>query len=57
MRKNIYYFTLEDMEGHIHLGANTRRLAKKMMELAGNEGICYKRRVGDARFKKFCFMW
>jgi hypothetical protein len=55
--KKTFYYTLEDMEGHISLGANTKRLAKKMMGLAGNEGIRYKRKVGDAGYKKFAFMW
>ena len=62
MKKNIYYYTLEDMEGHIKIATATRRLAVALVtkdrdNLVGNEGICYKRRVGDAKYKKFAFIW
>lgn len=62
MKKNIYYYTLEDMEGHIKIATATRRLAvalvtKDIYNLVGNEGICYKRKVGDAKYKKFAFIW
>lgn len=60
MKKAVYYYTLEDMQGNVHMGATTKRLAKKLLaggELTLNEGICYKRKVGDAGYKKFAFMW
>ena len=63
MKKNIYYFTLEDMEGHIKLNVATNKLAKDLLKadkhscMLGNEGICYKRKVGDNGYKKFMFMW
>lgn len=57
MKKNIYYFTLEGLDGKIKLTTATKALAKKFFSQCGNEGICYKRKVGDAKFKKFEFMW
>ena len=57
MKKNIYYFTLEGLDGKIKLTTATRKLAKKFSPQCGNEGICYKRKVGDAGYKKFAFMW
>ena len=51
------YYTLEDNLGHIRMACNSRRIARKMVEECGSEGICYKRKVGDARYKKFAFMW
>ena len=60
--KRIYYYTLEDMEGHIKIAAANRGLAVALLKaddgsLLGNEGICYKRKVGDAKYKKFAFIW
>lgn len=56
-RKQTEYFTLENMDGHIYCGANTEKIAKKICFEMSNEGICYKRRVGDRNYKKFAFMW
>lgn len=55
--KNIYYYTLENNDGHIYMGTNTKRLAKKMIKECSNEGICYKRKVGDKKYCKFMFIW
>ena len=55
--KKIFYYTLEDIDGNIKLTTATRKLAKKFSSQCGNEGICYKRKVGDAGYKKFAFMW
>lgn len=57
MKKNIYYFTLESMEGRIKLSTATKALAKQFYSQCGNEGICYKRKVGDPKYKKLMFMW
>lgn len=57
VRKQTEYFTLENMDGHIYCGANTLKIAKKICLEMSNEGICYKRRVGDRKYKKFAFMW
>ena len=62
MSKKVFYYTLEDMEGHQKIAAATRRLAVALLKdddgsLLGNEGICYKRKVGDAKYKKFEFIW
>lgn len=57
MKKWIFYYTLEDMEGRVKLTCATRGLAKKFASQCGNEGICYKRRVRDENYKKFAFMW
>ena len=56
MRKK-YYYSLENMEGKIRLFCATKKLAKKLFSDSGNEGVCYKRMVGDTRYKKFAFMW
>ena len=45
--KKIYYYTLESMDGRVYFGTSTKRLAKKHFAEASNEGICYKRLVGD----------
>lgn len=55
--KSIFYYTLEDMNGHIKLTCATRALAKMFYSQCGNEGICYKRKVGDKKYQKFAFMW
>ena len=55
--KKLYYYTLESMDGRVYFGTSTKRLAKKHYAEASNEGICYKRMVGDNRYKKFMFMW
>lgn len=51
------YYTLEDHLGHIRMACNSRRIARKLVDECGSEGICYKRKVGDAGYKKFAFMW
>jgi hypothetical protein len=55
--KKIYYYTLESMDGRVYFGTSTKRLAKKHYAETSNEGICYKRLVGNNRYKKFMFMW
>ena len=55
--KNIYYYTLESMDGRVYFGARTKKLAKKYYKEASNDGICYKRMVGNRNYKKFMFMW
>ena len=55
--KKIYYYTLESMDGRVYFGTSTKRMAKKHFAEASNEGICYKRMVGNNKYKKFMFMW
>ena len=57
MKKWIYYYTLEGMDGKIKLTCATKGIAKQFASQCGNEGICYKRKVRDEKFKKFAFMW
>lgn len=57
MKKTIYYYTIENLDGKIYCGANKLNLAKDMADRMSNEGICYKRKVGDLNYKKFAFMW
>ena len=55
--KAIYYYTIEDIRGKVRIACSTRRLAKRLVDECGYDGICYKRKVGDATYKKFAFMW
>lgn len=57
MKKWMFYYTLEGLDGKVKLTCATKGLAKRFMPQCGNEGICYKRKVGDAGYKKFAFMW
>lgn len=56
MKRRIYYYTLENMDGHIYMGCATKKLAKKLAGEVSNEGICYKRCVGNKKVK-FQFIW
>nr|DAQ67180.1 MAG TPA: hypothetical protein [Caudoviricetes sp.] len=57
MNKKVYYYTIESMDGRIYCGTAKLKQAKKICEEFSNEGICFKRLVGDRNYKKFAFMW
>ena len=56
------YYTLESFDGIIYIATLKKRAAKKLLsENSGaklpNEGVCYKNKLEDPRYKKPCFMW
>lgn len=57
MNKKIYYYTIESMDGKIYCGTAKLKQAKKICDEFANDGICFKRLVGDRNYKKFAFMW
>ena len=56
-RKSKYYYTLEGMDGTWKLICATKAIAKRYVPQCGNEGICYKRKLRNDKYKKFVFMW
>lgn len=53
----ICYYTLEDIRGKVKIACSTRRLARRLVDKCGYDGVCYKRKVGYPKYKKFMFMW
>ena len=52
--KKVYYYVLEDMDGEARYSVAKRKLARGYMTGCG---VCYKKMVGNPKYKKFCFMW